>query len=1004
MLNNFNKKEGIPTNEPQPKEKEVIKNSIESKNNPSQLLADSYIKELRERYESLKEEEGDTEMKMKDMNELIQKLAILQESDNLNNKKIPENETQNKGLDKKTELKDLEQSVFKKYLEKKYDSLKSKFSKIIKPIKYQAIAMMFLMTPAVAQGQAEKELTNDKNKLEDTRGISKESKTSKEKTFVVGGNHRFTKINAEGDTIFNVGGIIAPVAVEFGPDKTTTQKETLNIPLTYAPDFENTNLTNAEDSTKMIEHFESEIRKNLANVLYRIFESEGVYNAHHEGPENLLKNINAETKINSITIVGLASPEATGAESIKPGNIEEKNENLAKKRAEITLGIVKKILEENKIDSSVIESINYEEVQFSDSEMSKLLSLAETLGIKGLAPEDQIIELIVKYNDGQYNENQEVKNTLDEIVGNKRGAAIDIEFSTTQKTRVVIPIPLLMLLLLSKRIRRGLNPLNWRKARDEDPTPTLPKEENISDVNKGPREIFSEKDINKENMREGEFNYYELYETSDKEIKKIDKDLIRGYFLRDELYSYLDDETSIERGLDYRGLINYILSIRSRYNTEEEIRVETSLALLEMWERYDRNVRKEAGIGINENTTLDYRHDQKKILWAKIAAPEILNLAKKYLNPEDMLIELQKLIAEFEESKNQYREDDPSSVLAKEESIKKPNISKNIEKAEKIDSTPVFISTNKEENKKINEISSLEYTGMVDDIKMLNERIQKSEGIITLEESDFKSEYGQKRYRDLKHISDGKPVTFNRSELQTIGDEIERILSNSRVVSEEELFNRKEKEKSEAKNKDDMKSDLEMINRKIQKSEGIITLEESDFKSEYGRQRYLELKNIAGGKPVSFNKSELQTIGDEIEGKLSGSRETKEKATLPVSEKIAPSFEEEKLPTLEEEIISPEEDTSSSEQESKVSFIKEESQENILEEEVFNVEELFKKGTEFENRDLNFKVIGPGGLFGNKIKIEMIDKVSGEKREMNISKKEIRENFTNKAIKITNKV
>jgi len=86
-----------------------------------------------------------------------------------------------------------------------------------------------------------------------------------------------------------------------------------------------------------------------------------------------------------------------------------------------------------------------------------------------------------------------------------------------------------------------------------------------------------------------------------------------------------------------------------------------------------------------------------------------------------------------------------------------------------------------EENKPLNEISTKEYDDLQNDLKMLNAHIQGATGIVVLSKSDFKSEYGQKRYDELKSIQGGdKPITFNKTELQSIGDEMETYLVNSK--------------------------------------------------------------------------------------------------------------------------------------------------------------------------------------------------------------------------------
>jgi hypothetical protein len=121
-----------------------------------------------------------------------------------------------------------------------------------------------------------------------------------------------------------------------------------------------------------------------------------------------------------------------------------------------------------------------------------------------------------------------------------------------------------------------------------------------------------------------------------------------------------------------------------------------------------------------------------------------------------------------------------------EEIIKKEK-DKNLDKKP----NPVFATNTKEmsaatetqENKIEKEISLEEKNSMYDDLKMINTKIQKSEGIITLSRDDFKSEHGKKRYMDLKSIPEGIPVIFNKTELQTIGDELEKLLSKSEIAT-----------------------------------------------------------------------------------------------------------------------------------------------------------------------------------------------------------------------------
>ena len=162
--------------------------------------------------------------------------------------------------------------------------------------------------------------------------------------------------------------------------------------------------------------------------------------------------------------------------------------------------------------------------------------------------------------------------------------------------------------------------------------------------------------------------------------------------------------------------------------------------------------------------------------------------------------------------------------------------------------------------------SKNEIDGMKSDLSLLYKKSQKSEGILNLSESDFKSEYGKKRYQELKSIPEGKNVRFNKNELEIIITEMENLIKGK----EKELKAQLEKE-----DKDNRKRDIEMLNKNIQAHKGVANLSLEDFKSEYGKKRYQELKSIPEGKNVRFNKDELEIIAKELEDSLSDKKSIK---------------------------------------------------------------------------------------------------------------------------------
>lgn len=109
------------------------------------------------------------------------------------------------------------------------------------------------------------------------------------------------------------------------------------------------------------------------------------------------------------------------------------------------------------------------------------------------------------------------------------------------------------------------------------------------------------------------------------------------------------------------------------------------------------------------------------------------------------------------------------------------------------------------EEKEIYYITQEQYDAFKDDIKFINKKIQSSEGVAEIKESDLKSQYVKMRYNQLKHIQDGKPVTWNKEELQRMGDELEKILSLSVIQKEE---------KAEAKIEEQSKTELEKETKK----------------------------------------------------------------------------------------------------------------------------------------------------------------------------------------------
>lgn len=143
----------------------------------------------------------------------------------------------------------------------------------------------------------------------------------------------------------------------------------------------------------------------------------------------------------------------------------------------------------------------------------------------------------------------------------------------------------------------------------------------------------------------------------------------------------------------------------------------------------------------------------------------------------------------------------PPSIQSQKDSLEKLNqerldIETKIQEKEK-HQTPEENETKELNSQENIEMTQEEYDAIKDDLKMLNKKIQETRGIINLSEDSFKSEYGRKRYKELNFIGEGKPVRFNQTELQTIGDEMEGVLGKATVKKEQtELEKAREEEQA----------------------------------------------------------------------------------------------------------------------------------------------------------------------------------------------------------------
>lgn len=309
-----------------------------------------------------------------------------------------------------------------------------------------------------------------------------------------------------------------------------------------------------------------------------------------------------------------------------------------------------------------------------------------------------------------------------------------------------------------------------------------------------------------------------------------------------------------------------------------------------------------------------------------------------------------------------------------------------------IQSTPV---SEIEKQKLGKEISKEEYDAMANDMKMLNKKRQSQDGIITITEADFKSKYGKDRYNQLKNIADEKPVTFNHEELLVIGDEIDTILTNSKIkkelppLTEKEISNRayeiyeKRQKNGEA---GDEKSDWEQAKKELE--------------AERVKQ------NPESAKMAQLKKDLIEAVRMDEDNRI---REIREKiARLQNSEenlnKDIPT-EDAKSNILESS--SNDNSASNGKIDVDVSTAKNTNkftpEESIYQNSNFVLKDLFKKGTEFYDESKYYIVKKGSGWFGKNIEVETINKKTGEKTTNTWNKKNLKYQFEQRKLNI-NKV
>lgn len=238
-----------------------------------------------------------------------------------------------------------------------------------------------------------------------------------------------------------------------GPE--SPYKIIIDVPFEYAKDFET---SDPKDKKEMID----EIKKASEEVLSKVpakflglptFFEEDIVDHHKE-------NNPLPISINSIEVRGFASPEGRTKYSLDMKDGE--NDFISEIRAENAATILNKVLEAGGYSFEPIKYKGAGQIQLSEKEKKELVEIAKN-DLDFAHENDQakmIHKLIEKYNDQEITE-QDAKEKLDEIVGNKRKVSLEME---VEGKRLVFVVPGWLLWgVLLNFVSRGIENMRQRR-------------------------------------------------------------------------------------------------------------------------------------------------------------------------------------------------------------------------------------------------------------------------------------------------------------------------------------------------------------------------------------------------------------------------------------------------------------------------------------------------------------------------------------------------------------
>lgn len=421
---------------------------------------------------------------------------------------------------------------------------------------------------------------------------------------------RLFAMDENNNTYINPWVIITPLQIEVGTETEHHDKTLIRIPYKYSRSFNTAEAQSEEQKKEAANYIEEMLKKEFVEKLIFLdptSSTKDVYKYHHKGEELDLSKV----KIENIKITGLSSPEGPeekGKNTLAIGNIDKENIRLSEKRAKDMDPEIKSALKVLGFETDAISEISGEEIQFNETELATLDSLAKSIGINDTVDELESTFILVKeYNEGKIKD-QNVISKLDTIVGSKRMVEIEITYDEGKKEKYVVPIPLTLLLLIPgiRWLRREKVRERFKKTTTEDPALLAEGRNHLS--------IHSNSPV-----------FRNLYNTTINSVEtKQDSERIAERLLIDEFNPYFGTRKD---DVDYF----YYMMMATNTNNAEPVGVERAIAfdLLMRWELNDRSVRLAREFVGMENE-LHYWQEPQKILWAREAARHLVHYAEIY--------------------------------------------------------------------------------------------------------------------------------------------------------------------------------------------------------------------------------------------------------------------------------------------------------------------------------------------------------------------------------------